>query len=101
MKSPWSATRVRKYCDLVHELADVRAPPAALEPDLPAARPGDRRDAPALGGDDPGKEFVGEGVPWVHIDIAGTSTTDKDKGAVVKGETGVIVRTLVNFVLGI
>jgi leucyl aminopeptidase len=37
----------------------------------------------------------------VHIDIAGTSTTDKDKGAVVKGETGVIVRTLVNFVMGI
>ncbi len=45
-------------------------------------------------------EFI-EDTPWVHIDIAGTSTTDKDKGEVVKGETGVIVRTLVNFVLGI
>jgi leucyl aminopeptidase len=43
-------------------------------------------------------EFI-EDTPWVHIDIAGTSTTDKDKGAVVKGETGVIVRTLVNFVM--
>ena len=45
-------------------------------------------------------EFI-EDTPWVHIDIAGTSTTDKDKGAVVKGETGVIVRTLVNFVLSL
>ena len=44
-------------------------------------------------------EFI-EDTPWVHIDIAGTSSTDKDKGAVVKGETGVIVRTLVNFVMG-
>lgn len=43
-------------------------------------------------------EFI-EDTPWVHIDIAGTSTSDKDKGVVVKGETGVIVRTLVNFVL--
>ena len=45
-------------------------------------------------------EFI-EDTPWVHIDIAGTSSTDKDKGAVVKGETGVIVRTLVNFVLSL
>jgi len=44
-------------------------------------------------------EFI-EDTPWVHIDIAGTSTSDKDKGVVVKGETGVIVRTLVNFVMG-
>lgn len=45
-------------------------------------------------------EFI-EDTPWVHIDIAGTSTSDKDKGVVVKGETGVIVRTLVNFVLAL
>ena len=45
-------------------------------------------------------EFI-EDTPWVHIDIAGTSRTEKDKGAVVKGETGVIVRTLVNFVLSL
>jgi leucyl aminopeptidase len=45
-------------------------------------------------------EFI-EDTPWVHIDIAGTSTSDKDKGVVVKGETGVIVRTLVNFVLSL
>lgn len=45
-------------------------------------------------------EFI-EDTPWVHIDIAGTSTSDKDKEVVVKGETGVIVRTLVNFVLSL
>jgi len=33
--------------------------------------------------------------PWVHLDIAGTSDTDKDKGIMVKGATGVPVRTLV------
>jgi leucyl aminopeptidase len=33
--------------------------------------------------------------PWVHLDIAGTSDTDKEKGYLVKGATGVPVRTLV------
>ena len=45
-------------------------------------------------------EFVGE-TPWVHLDIAGTSMTDKDRGYNVKGATGVPVRTLVNLVLGL
>jgi leucyl aminopeptidase len=44
------------------------------------------------------EEFVG-GTPWVHLDIAPTSDTDKDKGYQVKGATGVPVRTLVNLVL--
>jgi leucyl aminopeptidase len=35
------------------------------------------------------------GKPWVHIDIAGTVGSDKDKGYNVKGATGVGVRTLV------
>jgi leucyl aminopeptidase len=42
------------------------------------------------------EEFVGK-TPWVHIDFTGD--TDKDKGYLVKGATGVPVRTLVNFVL--
>jgi len=45
-------------------------------------------------------EFA-EDVPWVHLDIAGTSSTDKDKGYLVTGATGVPVRTLVNLVLGL
>ena len=43
-------------------------------------------------------EFI-NGTPWVHLDIAGTSDTDKEKGHLVKGATGVPVRTLVNVVL--
>jgi leucyl aminopeptidase len=41
------------------------------------------------------QHFVGE-TPWVHLDIAGTFETDKDKGYQVKGGTGVMVRTFVN-----
>ena len=35
-------------------------------------------------------------VPWIHLDIAGTSTLDKDRGYVVKGNTAIPVRTLIN-----
>lgn len=40
-----------------------------------------------------------EDTPWVHLDIAGTSDSDKEKGYVVKGATGVGVRTMVDLVL--
>ena len=43
-------------------------------------------------------EFI-DGTPWVHLDIAGTADTDKEKGYQVKGATGVPVRTLVNLIL--
>ncbi len=43
------------------------------------------------------EEFVGD-TPWVHLDIAGPSTSDKDRGYVTKGGTGVGVRTLVELV---
>lgn len=43
-------------------------------------------------------EFVGK-TEWAHIDIAGTSMTEKQHGYLVKGATGVCVRTLVNFAL--
>ena len=42
-------------------------------------------------------EFV-EDTPWVHLDIAGTFFTSKEKGYIVKGATGVAVRTLINLV---
>ncbi len=38
------------------------------------------------------KEFVGKDVPWAHIDIAGTATTDDEKAA-----TGFGVRLIVDF----
>lgn len=43
-------------------------------------------------------EFV-EDTPWVHLDIAGTFRSDKDRGYLVKGATGVGVRTLINLAL--
>ena len=39
-------------------------------------------------------EFA-EGVAWAHMDVAGTTYTDREKGYMVKGATGVPVRTLV------
>jgi leucyl aminopeptidase len=45
-------------------------------------------------------EFVDD-TPWVHLDIAGTSESDKEKGYLVKGATGVPVHTLVNLVLSL
>ncbi len=45
-------------------------------------------------------EFVDD-TPWVHLDIAGTSLSDKERTYQVKGATGVPVRTLVNFVLSL
>lgn len=46
------------------------------------------------------KQFVDD-LPWVHIDIAGTSDTEKTYGYNVKGATGVGVRTLTQLALNI
>ena len=43
-------------------------------------------------------DFVGD-TPWIHLDMAGTDSVDRDKGAFVKGATGTPTRTLVNLVL--
>ena len=45
-------------------------------------------------------EFVGD-TSWVHLDIAGTSLSEKERAYLVKGATGVPVRTLVNLVLAL
>ncbi len=42
------------------------------------------------------KEFAGA-TPWVHLDIAGTAWSDKDKPYITKGATGVGVRLILNF----
>ncbi len=41
------------------------------------------------------REFVGEGIPWVHLDIAGTAWSDADDLDLTKGGTGWGVRLLV------
>jgi len=43
-------------------------------------------------------EFVDK-TPWVHIDIAGPRLSQKESGYIVKGATGVGVRTLVELAL--
>jgi leucyl aminopeptidase len=45
-------------------------------------------------------EFAGD-TPWVHLDIAATSMTEKERGYLVKGATGLPVRTLINLVMGL
>jgi len=45
-------------------------------------------------------EFAGN-TPWVHVDIAGTARSEKERGYIVKGATGVVVRTLVNLALSL
>jgi leucyl aminopeptidase len=45
------------------------------------------------------KEFVDEGKPWVHIDIAGTAWTDAQNALSAPGGTGVMVRTLLHHIL--
>jgi leucyl aminopeptidase len=42
------------------------------------------------------KEFVGE-TPWVHVDIAGPASSDKEAGHVQKGGTGFAVSTIVEY----
>jgi leucyl aminopeptidase len=45
-------------------------------------------------------EFTGD-TPWVHLDIAGTFYNSKEKGYLVKGATGVGVRTLINLAIAL
>ncbi len=42
------------------------------------------------------KEFVGS-TPWVHVDIAGPASADKEYGAIPKGGTGFAVATLLEY----
>jgi leucyl aminopeptidase len=41
--------------------------------------------------------FVGDGIAWAHLDIAGVAWTDEPYGEHPKGATGVPVRTLVEW----
>jgi leucyl aminopeptidase len=46
------------------------------------------------------KEFAG-GLPWAHLDIAGTAWAEDNKPWMPKGATGVMVRTLVETARGL
>ena len=42
------------------------------------------------------QEFVGDGIPWAHLDIAGPADAAEDDGVTRKGGTGFGVRTLLH-----
>ena len=42
------------------------------------------------------QEFVGDGIPWAHLDIAGPADASEDDGVTRKGGTGYGVRTLLH-----
>ena len=44
------------------------------------------------------QDFVAQGLPWAHLDIAGPVWSDKDRGSDPAGATGFGVRTLVQWV---
>lgn len=44
------------------------------------------------------KEFVGD-TKWIHLDIAGVAYTDSEKPYTTKGSTGMVIRSVVDFVL--
>jgi leucyl aminopeptidase len=46
------------------------------------------------------QEFVAEGIPWAHLDIAGPADAAEDDGETRKGGTGFGVRTLLHLLSG-
>jgi leucyl aminopeptidase len=46
------------------------------------------------------KEFVGT-TPWIHVDLAGPATTDKEWGCTGKGATGFGVASIVQYLRGL
>lgn len=61
-----------------------------------------RNAAGRYGGASTAGLFIGEfaeGLPWVHLDIAGTAFVSKERGVNPKGATGVMVRTLLEYLL--
>jgi leucyl aminopeptidase len=43
------------------------------------------------------REFVDEGIPWAHLDIAGPALVESDRPYRPAGGTGVMVRTLLRY----
>jgi leucyl aminopeptidase len=46
------------------------------------------------------REFVGEGIAWAHLDIAGSARADGDHEEVSRGGTGIGTRTLLSWLEG-
>lgn len=46
------------------------------------------------------REFVDDGIPWAHLDIAGIARSDSDYDDVTRGGTGAATRTLLTWLEG-
>jgi leucyl aminopeptidase len=46
------------------------------------------------------QQFVGEGIPWAHFDIAGPARSESDRDELPKGGTGVATRTFIEWLEG-
>jgi leucyl aminopeptidase len=46
------------------------------------------------------QEFVADGIPWAHLDIAGPAWSDADEAEITKGGTGFGVRLLADLAAG-
>ena len=94
--------------DQVQAAADAEGEPVwplPLPPDMRAELDSDVADIKNISGKRWGgasvagvflQEFVGDGIPWVHLDIAGPADSPDEDGLTRKGGTGFGVRTLLH-----
>lgn len=85
----WEFPLWEEYCEQIKsEIADIK-------------NVGDARQAGSIAAGAFLKEFVGEGIPWVHFDIAGTAYNNKESSLTYKkGASGVIIRLVLDMIQG-
>jgi leucyl aminopeptidase len=97
--------RVRKVADQ----AGDRVWPLPVFPEYREQLKSDVADMANVGGRSGGacvaaaflKEFVNDGVPWAHLDIAGTAYTGSDKPYLASGPTGASTRIFIELALAL
>ncbi len=84
----WEFPLWDEYCEQIKsEIADIK-------------NVGSAREAGTIAAGAFLKEFVGEGIPWVHFDIAGTAYKQKDNSLLYKkGATGANIRLVLDLIL--
>ncbi len=85
----WEFPLWDEYCEQIKsEIADIKNVGAA-------------RQAGSIAAGAFLKEFVGEDIPWVHFDIAGTAYNNKESSLTYKkGASGVIIRLVLDMIQG-
>jgi leucyl aminopeptidase len=82
----WQLPLVEEYCDhLRSEVADLK--------NTPGTRYGGAITAGLFL-----RSFIENGVPWLHLDIAGPAFMESEQGYMRKGATGATVRTLLTYI---